>query len=521
MAKWSVLKTAIADAIKANGNQEITGNLLQNVLTNIVSSVGENATFVGIASPTTNPGVPDGPVFYLALTSGTYPNFNGINVLGGELSFLYWDGSSWAKYTSVNDGVFIDYACLQINPYTYPELDTQELTLTLKKNSLFFGHGLQIQLDKDIVIKRPDEYGTHFIILNDKCEIRIEQGKNKITIDYNEVVVCIVRWTSCIIQANFFKYYLNGSLIDFKHIDDYSVKVPKMYNPPLNLQKAQLRVLDIGNSYTNDCVHYLPQLVSASGVDTSDMCIYKATRASGSFKTWYDTYNDKDTQSYEIAKVLGGLTADISGTAGVGNGEKFRNTLKNNKWDLIIIHTRSTYAPYYDTWESNGNNGYLREFIRTIRTAQPLATIGFLLVHSYWSGYSENTEKSSLARWKLIVESTKKLKANYGIDFVIPYGTAIQNIRASSFNNEYDLTADGTHCSNGLADYTAACTYFQALIAPRYGVSILGNTARVTVSQIEQYPSVDVTDENAPIAQKAAIFATYDYFTCQNPENEL
>ena len=54
MANWSVLKAAIANAIKTNGNQEITGQVLQNALNNIVSTVGENATFAGIATPTTN-----------------------------------------------------------------------------------------------------------------------------------------------------------------------------------------------------------------------------------------------------------------------------------------------------------------------------------------------------------------------------------------------------------------------------------------------------------------------------------
>lgn len=99
MAKWSDLKAAIADVIKTNGNQEITGRLLQNVLNNIVSSVGENSTFAGIATPSTNPGTPDGPVFYLATTPGTYSNFNGIEIATGEAVILEWKGS-WVKKTS-------------------------------------------------------------------------------------------------------------------------------------------------------------------------------------------------------------------------------------------------------------------------------------------------------------------------------------------------------------------------------------------------------------------------------------
>ena len=96
MAHWNNLKTAIASVIKTNGNQEITGQLLQNVLNNIVSSVGENATFAGIATLTTNPGTPDGPVFYLATQAGTYDNFDGI-VNNGECLIFKKNEDSWVS----------------------------------------------------------------------------------------------------------------------------------------------------------------------------------------------------------------------------------------------------------------------------------------------------------------------------------------------------------------------------------------------------------------------------------------
>ena len=99
MAKWNNLKTAIAEIIKTNGNQEITGQVLRNVLNNIISSVGENFTFAGIATPTTNPGIPDGNVFYLATEAGTYANFNGIELEFGDSAILEWRGS-WVKKTA-------------------------------------------------------------------------------------------------------------------------------------------------------------------------------------------------------------------------------------------------------------------------------------------------------------------------------------------------------------------------------------------------------------------------------------
>lgn len=88
-------------------------------------------------------------------------------------------------------------------------------------------------------------------------------------------------------------------------------------------------------------------------------------------------------------------------------------------------------------------------------------------------------------------------------------------------NTDHDLTNDGTHCADGLGDYTAACCYFQSLIAPRYGVSVLNNPYRVSITPSGTYPEsvVSVTDENAYIAQKAAFLACYNWYDCINPEN--
>ena len=96
MANWSTLKAAIAQIIKTNNNQEITGANMQSVLNNIIDNVGENATFAGIATPATNPGAPDGPVFYLATQAGTYSNFGGI-VNNGECLILKKNEDSWVS----------------------------------------------------------------------------------------------------------------------------------------------------------------------------------------------------------------------------------------------------------------------------------------------------------------------------------------------------------------------------------------------------------------------------------------
>lgn len=289
--------------------------------------------------------------------------------------------------------------------------------------------------------------------------------------------------------------------------------------------QSTLKVLDIGNSYTDDATALLPLIAENSGIDMTNLCLYKATRGGATYKNWYDVYNDKDIgYAYSISKVLGGLNANVvTGEGPKGDGSLFRSLLTNEQWDVIIIHQMSSYAPYYNRWTENSNAGYLNELLNIIKKHQPKAVIGTYIIHSLWDKHARNKERSSFERWKLISQSVKQMQKDYGIDFVIPYGTAIENLRASSLNNEYDLTRDGTHCGYGLCRYTAACCYYEALIAPQYGISVLGNNARydVSMSKNSRYPGVSVTDRNAVIAQYAAVLATKHMFECINPEQEM
>lgn len=84
MANYTELKAAVSAVIKQNGNNEITGALLQNTLLSIINNVGANATYIGTATPTTNPGSPDGNVFYISATPGTYTNFGGLVLERGK-----------------------------------------------------------------------------------------------------------------------------------------------------------------------------------------------------------------------------------------------------------------------------------------------------------------------------------------------------------------------------------------------------------------------------------------------------
>lgn len=94
MGNYEQLKQAVADVIKSNGNQEITGAILQNALLTIISTIGNDAIFAGIATPDTNPGTPDQNVFYIASTKGLYSNFNG-TILDDEVLIFKNTNGNW------------------------------------------------------------------------------------------------------------------------------------------------------------------------------------------------------------------------------------------------------------------------------------------------------------------------------------------------------------------------------------------------------------------------------------------
>ena len=117
-----------------------------------------------------------------------------------------------------------------------------------------------------------------------------------------------------------------------------------------------------------------------------------------------------------------------------------------------------------------------------------------------------------------MVETTKKAQANYGIDFIVPIATALEMVRASSANTtDNGMSRDNHHLADGLGRYVASCCYFEAVIAPMFGVSVYGNTKRWAPTAGTGV--VNVTDENALVAQKASVFACSDFFSLVDVDN--
>ena len=113
MGNFDSLKQAITEVIRQNGNEEITGDVLQFVLLEMVSGLGAGYRFLGVCTTATEPQEPDGAAFYVG-GAGEYHNFNGIapTIEAGYICFFKWDGSAWSysplKVTQPVDDTIIE-----------------------------------------------------------------------------------------------------------------------------------------------------------------------------------------------------------------------------------------------------------------------------------------------------------------------------------------------------------------------------------------------------------------------------
>lgn len=78
-----------------------------NALLLRVQQLSEGATYGGIVTPASNPISIEPPVFYVAMSAGTYTNFGGLIVADGEVAILQIVGNAWMKTTLINTGEFM------------------------------------------------------------------------------------------------------------------------------------------------------------------------------------------------------------------------------------------------------------------------------------------------------------------------------------------------------------------------------------------------------------------------------
>lgn len=113
IGQYEQLKADIAEVIRENGRQEITGDILQQVLLGMVGELGGGATFAGIAEPQPRAEAltPDNDVFYFVFDKGLYGQFGGIEVTDtGMLGVVYIKDGEWTLTAYGEQEVRVTYS---------------------------------------------------------------------------------------------------------------------------------------------------------------------------------------------------------------------------------------------------------------------------------------------------------------------------------------------------------------------------------------------------------------------------
>ncbi len=296
-------------------------------------------------------------------------------------------------------------------------------------------------------------------------------------------------------KKTLFRFWMVAGLL-FLHCSLYA---QKPLNYPLPQQPDTLRILGVGNSFTDDGMMYLPDLLEAAGV--RNVVLGRLYIGGCSLERHCNEYDGNNT-SYIYYKSVGNRWITVSEHAALTEG------ITDEPWDIIELQQVSGLSGFYATYQPWLDR--LTEIVRLHST-----NAGACIAWQQTWAYAGNSRHENFVyygndqqqMYDMIMIASEKVTQDTPIEVVIPSGTAIQNLRNTKLCDSSDLTRDGYHLNFRTGRYTAACAWFQALIAPSLHTALHGNSCRLEGSPNE------LTEEEAEACRQAAVKACVRRFS--------
>lgn len=239
-----------------------------------------------------------------------------------------------------------------------------------------------------------------------------------------------------------------------------------LYNPPLPYMPHKLDILFIGNSFSIDTSTALPEIFKSLGINNVNVYVlYKAACSMRQHVEYY-TSGEKVYELYHYSS---------QGEQLLERSTSINEVMRRYAYDVVVFQQYSLESGDYSTYEP-----YLSKLIQlyNINKLSPRTTFAF---NETWAYSASNKAlqryKTQTNMWTSICNAVKKMKANTGIDVIIPCGTAVQNARQIK-NHEFgdDFTRDGHHINLYAGRYLLACTFFESIIAPCLDINLRDDT---------------------------------------------
>ena len=230
---------------------------------------------------------------------------------------------------------------------------------------------------------------------------------------------------------------------------------------------GELKILAIGNSFSDDAMEYAYQVAKDAGVEKitlGNMFIGGCSLATH----LSNAKGNKNAYTYRT---------NTNGTWQSQGGVSIKTAVTAEDWDFITFQQVSGYSGVADSYDD------LVELISIVEPLNPSARLAWHMTWAYKVGSSHSDfskyNRDQMTMYNSIVNAVnEKILTNESIEIVIPSGTSVQNVRTSLIG---DMTRDGYHLSYGIGRYIASMTFVKALT----GLSI--DNSKNTPDDVDSY----------------------------------
>lgn len=248
------------------------------------------------------------------------------------------------------------------------------------------------------------------------------------------------------------------------------------YEPYPRAQYGEkLRILCIGNSFTQDTIQYIGELIrdNLPASQQANLCVARLLKGSGSIEDWNNLIGDNivpqggGNNYWSAVSHKGSAISDISWYT---EGTEGTQTYISQPWDVIMIQQVSTEASDYSNYDE------LRGLILNLRGLCTNKNVR-IVWNMPWATRANNTYQD-------LVNVSRLCSIEHGIDIIVPSGTVVENVKHNltpSGQDPYDYWFnDGRHLRKGTAArYATSCGFWDTLIAPWCGFTLMGITTTI------------------------------------------
>ena len=213
-----------------------------------------------------------------------------------------------------------------------------------------------------------------------------------------------------------------------------------------------MKILSIGNSFSQDAHNWLHKLAKVNGVCMETTNLY----IGGCSLETHWTNVEQNNEFYDLERNGGGSERKIG----------IAEALKMDDWDIITVQQVSGFSGLEETYEP-----YISNLVEVIRNAVPNAKLYF---HQTWA-YETDSSHGDFARYNndqdqmydCIIRVTEKMAKKINAE-LIPVGTVIQYLRRNVAEFDYkngglSLCRDGFHLTLDYGRFAAAATWFRTI----------------------------------------------------------